>query len=42
MARYTKKFEKTPKVAVFADSGARRPGPRIVELINNVGKLVFE
>ena len=38
----TKKFEKTPKVAVFADSGARRPGPRIVELINNVGKLVFE
>ena len=38
----TNQFEKTPKVAVFADTGSRRPGPRIVELINKVGKLVFE
>lgn len=30
------------KVEVFAESWARRPGPRVIELINNVGKIVFE
>lgn len=35
-------LDKTPKVVVFSETWARRPGPRVVELINNVGKIVFE
>jgi iron complex transport system substrate-binding protein len=30
------------KVEVFAESWARRPGPRVIELIDNVGKIVFQ
>jgi hypothetical protein len=30
------------KVEVFSESWARRPGPRVIELINNVGKIVFQ
>lgn len=30
------------RVEVFAESWARRPGPRVIELINNVGKIVFQ
>lgn len=34
--------EQPIKVEVFAESWARRPGPRVIELISNVGKVVFE
>jgi ABC-type hemin transport system substrate-binding protein len=34
--------EKQIKVEVFAESWARRPGPRVVELLNNVGKVIFD
>lgn len=34
--------EQSIRVEVFAESWARRPGPRVIELISNVGKIVFE
>lgn len=34
--------QKHVNVEVFAESWARRPGPRVIELINNVGRLIFE
>lgn len=30
------------KFKVFTESWARRPGPRVIELIDNLGKVVFE